>query len=206
MRYSFSAIIEAWLSGVLFLITTSLFFFRILGETNNLVNLLEVDSKWISLLTILFCSLAYTIGWAINHLAELIMDTLFQHPYRAKLEEKEKIPFFTVRSYVFQYGSDQILNDIKYDRQVIRIARANCFNFFLLSIVIGSFYWKDTIAHPVIYFCFAFCVLIFVLSFLQWRSRYKATYKKIFQAYHALPEDMKKKPNPAVNSNGKKKK
>ena len=188
MRYSISPIIEAWLSGVLFLITICLCLFRFLGEEFTPDSLFNIDEKWISIIVIIFCSVAYSIGWAVNHLAEQILDTLFQHPYRKKLEEEENKNFFTIRSYVFQYGSEQLLNDLKYDRQVIRIARSNCFNFFLMGIIIGTFYWVDTISRPAICFFFFFCMSVSILSFFQWKSRYKATYKKIFQAYSALPE------------------
>lgn len=193
MRYSISPIIEAWLSGILFLASVCLCIFRSFGDIITPQDFLCIDQQWISLVIIFLCTLAYSIGWAVNHIAEQLFDSLFQHPFRRRIEKQEKIEFFTAKSIVSQYGSDQILNEIKYDRQVIRIARANCFNFIIMGIVIGSFYWSDSIPRPFVYFFFFFCIAISIVSFFQWVSRYKATYKKIYQAYAALPDENKQK-------------
>ena len=196
MNYSINPIIETWLSGILFLISTCLFFFLLFGETCLFESILDVDSKWISLIVIISCSFSYSIGWAVNYLTELLLDTLFQHSFRNKLEVEEKVSFYTVRSYVFQYGSDQILNDLKYDRQIIRIARSNFFNFFLMGVIISFYLGKGSIPDKVIWFLLIFCIGVSFLSFFQWQKRYKATYKKFYQAYFALPlNNTQEKPN-----------
>lgn len=197
MQYSISPIIESWLSGILFLVTSLLCFFRIFWGTIPPESLFNIDSDWIPFIVFLFCSFAYAIGWAVNHLAEQILDNLFQHQYRKKLEEENNVSYIIVRSYVFQNCSDQYLNDIKYDRQRIRIARANCFNFFLMAVVIASYLWIEAIPYAAVLFLSIYSMAISVLSFFQWTSRYKATYKKFYQAYSALPEE-KRQNNPLV--------
>lgn len=186
MQYSFIAIIEAWLSGVLFLISTVLLLLRICWGTLDVNISWNVAKDFIPLITILLCSITYTIGWIVNHVAESLFDPLFQHRFRSELEEKNGISFFTVRAYVFQYGSEQTLNDIKYDRQVIRIARANCFNFLIMSMVIFSYCFIKQLCILLPLFFFLFTILASCGAFFQWKSRYQATYKKFYQIYSAL--------------------
>ena len=159
MQYSFIAIIEAWLSGVLFMITTALLLFRIYWGISDVKISWDIIINFSPIITILLCSLAYSIGWIVNHIAESIFDPLLQHRFRAELEKENKVNFFKVRAYVFQYGSDQTLNDIKYDRQVIRIARANCFNFFIMALVMLSYLVINQSSRIIPLFFFSFVSL-----------------------------------------------
>lgn len=188
MQWSFIAIIEVWLSGLLSLISISLIFIRILLSIPD--PRIEFSCGFIKemgpILTITFCSIAYTLGWIINHVAENIFDPLFQHKYRKKLGIQKGIDFFVVRANVFQYGSENTINDIKYDRQVIRISRANCLNFFILSIVVALYFNTDYLPLKLNIFIFLMCLMASSVSFWQWTCRYKSTYCKFYQAYNAL--------------------
>ena len=195
MQYSFIAIIEAWLSGVLFMITTALLLFRIYWGISDVKISWDIIINFSPIITILLCSLAYSIGWIVNHIAESIFDPLLQHRFRAELEKENKVNFFKVRAYVFQYGSDQTLNDIKYDRQVIRIARANCFNFFIMALVMLSYLVINQSSRIIPLFFFFFCFFASCGSFFQWKSRYEATYRKFYQVYFALSESLSHQSN-----------
>jgi len=186
MQYSFIAIIEAWLSGVLFIINMVLLLIRLNWNTSDINISWEIIKDFSPIITILLCSFAYTIGWIVNHVAESIFDPLLQHQFRAKLEQENGVNFFEVRAYVFQFGSDQTINDIKYDRQVIRISRANCFNFFIMSLILCSYFFIKQISLLLPFFFFSFCFLISCGAFFQWKSRYEATYRKFYQIYSAL--------------------
>lgn len=195
MQYSFIAIIEAWLSGVLFMITTALLLFRIYWGISDVKISWDIIINFSPIITILLCSLAYSIGWIVNHIAESIFDPLLQHRFRAELEKENKVNFFKVRAYVFQYGSDQTLNDIKYDRQVIRIARANCFNFFIMALVMLSYLVINQSSRIISLFFFFFCFFASCGAFFQWKSRYEATYRKFYQVYFALSESLSHQSN-----------
>ena len=195
MQYSFIAIIEAWLSGVLFMITTALLLFRIYWGISDVKISWDIIINFSPIITILLCSLAYSIGWIVNHIAESIFDPLLQHRFRAELEKENKVNFFKVRAYVFQYGSDQTLNDIKYDRQVIRIARANCFNFFIMALVMLSYLVINQSSRIIHLFFFFFCFFASCGAFFQWKSRYEATYRKFYQVYFALSESLSHQSN-----------
>jgi len=205
MKYSLNAIIEAWLSGILFLTTIILLFLRLFWGTLDTAIFLDVYEEWISFIVIILCTFAYAIGWAVNFLAEQLLDRIFQHPFRRKLEKEMNLCYMTVRANLFQYGSEQSMNDIKYDRQLIRIARSNSLNFFLMGIVIGSFYWIDDISHSFVFFFFFLCICISVVSFFQWISRFKATYRKFYQYYDELPSGQKHAKPIAVKAKQKKK-
>ncbi len=195
MQYSFIAIIEAWLSGVLFMITTALLLFRIYWGISDVKISWDIIINFSPIITILLCSLAYSIGWIVNHIAESIFDPLLQHRFRAELEKENKVNFFKVRAYVFQYGLDQTLNDIKYDRQVIRIARANCFNFFIMALVMLSYLVINQSSRIIPLFFFFFCFFASCGAFFQWKSRYEATYRKFYQVYFALSESLSDQSN-----------
>ena len=195
MQYSFIAIIEAWLSGVLFMITTALLLFRIYWGISDVKISWDIIINFSPIITILLCSLAYSIGWIVNHIAESIFDPLLQHRFRAELEKENKVNFFKVRAYVFQYGSDQTLNDIKYDRQVIRIARANCFNFFIMALVMLSYLVINQSSRIIPLFFVFFCFFASCGAFFQWKSRYEATYRKFYQVYFALSESLSHQSN-----------
>lgn len=193
MQYSFGAIIEVWLSGILFLTTTVLLLLRVSLGISDYDMPMDSIEKLIPIFTILLCSFAYSIGWIVNHIAESIFDPLLQHRFRSQLEAKYKISFFDIRAFVFQYASDHTLNDIKYDRQTIRIARANCFNFFIMSLVILSYVNVSCLPLILILLVLILCLLASCGAFFQWKCRYEATYKKFYQVYFVLYENITKK-------------
>ena len=193
MNLSFIAIVEVWLSGIIASIYLLLIAIRISLKVENFTNL-SINSLEIPLFAmLLFCSIAYALGTAVNHIAESIFDPIFQHRFRKKLEEREGVSFFKTRAYVFQHGSESTLNDIKNDRQTIKIARANCFNFFVLGVSVMLYLNTDIITVSLILTIFLFCLLISATSFIQWMSRYKATYEKIYQIHNVLKNKNEKK-------------
>lgn len=186
MQYSFIAVIEAWLSGVLFLINIMLFLFGADWYVYNYLIDQDLLKELIPFFAILFCSLAYSVGWIINYIAERIFDPFFQHKFREKLEKEKGISFYDVRAFVFQNGSDHALNDIKYDRQVIRIARSNCFNFFVMFIVLLPYIFTNKLPLGITLTFLLLSLFASCGAFFQWKYRYEVTYKKFYQAYSSI--------------------
>ncbi|GHV36510.1 hypothetical protein FACS18949_15990 [Clostridia bacterium] len=123
----------------------------------------------------------YNLGWVMHHIAEKILDPIFQTRYRRKLFE-DKI-FFEIRSFVFQFGSQSVMDDIKFDRHLLRISRSNVINFFALALIAVMYI---PISVNVFLLTSIIATIFCLVSFLQWKSRYQATFKKFSQMYDAI--------------------
>jgi hypothetical protein len=128
--------------------------------------------------------LIYNVGWVIHHIGELLFDPIFQTKYRRTLfDDKE---FYRVRTKIFQKGSDGTKDDIKFDRHILRISRSNILNFTALSIV-SLFYLNVNL--QVFLIVSVTSLLIALISFSQWHSRYQGTFKKFRDIYNSIIED-----------------
>lgn len=83
--------------------------------------------------------LIYNIGWVIHYIGEMLFDPLFQTKYRRKLFDDTE--FYKIRTKVFQEGSPGTMDDIKFDRHILRISRSNILNFTALAVV--SLFYLD---------------------------------------------------------------
>jgi len=125
--------------------------------------------------------LIYTIGWIINFSSETLLDPIFQTRHRKGVFNDED--FYRVRTIVFQYGSTSIINDINFDRHILKVTKNNVVNFFLFTLVCTSF-----INISVVFGVVGMIVGLFAsfLSFFHWKSRYTTVFLKIRDAYDAL--------------------
>jgi hypothetical protein len=190
-------IFEVWLSGFLALSWLSLLIIRIFYNFQqlNIVlkdTILELPSYSV-LLILIISAFSYALGWVINFIAESIFDNIFQNRYRHKRFSKLGYSFYEVRNVVYLNASNSVLDDLKYDRQLIRVSRANTFNFMMLSFAFVSFINLPLVQFkvPVI-----FALLFFILaiaSFFQWRFRYKSTFKKFINFFEEIKDSIIKK-------------
>lgn len=123
----------------------------------------------------------YNIGWVVHHLSEIILDGLFQTKYRRKLYKDEE--FYVIRAVVFQVGSQSTMDDIKFDRHILRISRSNVLNFVILTFVS---LWYIPIHKKFFITSTILCGVIALVSFFQWKNRYQSTYHKFQKIYNAI--------------------
>lgn len=140
---------------------------------------------FVPLLTVIYVGISYILGWVVHFASETLLDPLFQTRFRSKYFKEQSANFFNIRTEVIQKGSDNTFADIQFDRQLLRIARANVFNFALTSIML-IFYFDRSIVWPYL-FC-AFSLIICLLSFFQWRNRYHSTFKKFYDIYKVVKQ------------------
>lgn len=172
------AVAELWLA--LFLLALApqadLAAFRTLvSDTGELTALLFVP----------FVALTYALGWVVNFLAERLFKPFFQERYRDALFQEASVDYYTARATVLQRASEEVVADLQFDRHIFRIARAGALNFLLLAIalvpyIIAGRSWLSVLL--------ALFLGLSISSFLQWRSRYGHSYRKLLRAYNALKE------------------
>ncbi len=178
---------ETLVTGITATIWIVLLIIRIVFPQSDIPDVLNKLFNSLSTGNLLISSiLMYNIGWIIHHLSEIILDTIAQTKYRRTLYNDED--FYTIRSKVFQKGSTSVMDDIRFDRHVLRISRSNTLNFLMLSIILISYIpINSRVSIPVL-----IATIIFtIISWHQWVDRYKATYKKFMQLYAAIEEKNK---------------
>lgn len=187
MKMTGALVVEVLLAGAMSFVWILLLVVRIIEPTpEQIKESFQVISSASAIFFTLFAGISYVLGWAVSFLAESIMDPLFQSRYRDKYYSNLGLNFFDVRSRVFHNCPDHVIKDIEYDRQLIRIARSNSLNFTMISIVVFSFRPASVIAIKSIFTISAFSLVFAILSFFQWRFRYKSTFAKFFDLYRAL--------------------
>lgn len=186
-----SLVIEVLLAGSVASIWIILIFIGVLEPSQNAIdNLLASLSHVSSFFLLIYIGLAYVIGWGVSFLAEITLDPLFQNRYRDKYFGEQKISFFTVRSLVFQFGSNEVISDIQYDRSLLRIVRSNVFNFLILSITLITLLATKKYDARVLITTMTISLVFSVVSFFQWKFRYKATFKKFMNYYEVISKSI----------------
>jgi hypothetical protein len=115
--------------------------------------------------------------------SEQILEPLFQTRFKHKVFGDAKLRYGEVRATFYQKASEQVVEDLKFDRQIIRISRTSVLNFLILAIVM----FVHLRAYPTEAAYGIIISLLFVgLSFWQWKERYELSYKKMLDTYHVL--------------------
>ena len=176
--------LEVLVAGITAMVWIVLIIIRVLYPDNQIETELLAVINSISAGNLLITSiLIYNIGWVIHHIGERLFDPIFQTKYRRKMFEDEE--FYKIRTKIFQEGSSGTLDDIKFDRHILRISRSNILNFTVLAIV-SLFYLR---VNPQVFtIVFLGSLLVAFVSFLQWYSRYQGTFKKFRDIYNAITE------------------
>ena len=130
---------------------------------------------------LIFSVLIYNLGWIVHHLGEKLLEPLFQAKWRRKYFSDRE--FYKIRTHVFQKASDSTMEDIKFDRHVLRISRCNVFNFFVLAVV-SIFYLH--VNETMFVLTLIISIIIVIISFSQWRSRCEGTFKKFKDIYNSI--------------------
>jgi hypothetical protein len=137
------------------------------------------------LLVVPVMSLAYAIGWVVNFAAERLFKVLFEKRWRNSLFTNQE--YEVARILYLQRGSSELGREFVLDRHILRIARANVVNFFLVgasSIAYWNFLGPRATVGVIL-----LCILVSVASFEQWRLRYRSYYKRLGRAAKILASE-----------------
>jgi len=180
-------VVEVLLAGAMSFIWILLLVIRIIEPSAEQINAaFNVISTASAIFLTLFAGVSYVLGWAISYLAETIFDPIFQTRFRDKYFGDLGLTFYKVRSRVFHNSPNHVIKDIEYDRQLIRIARSNSLNFLLIAIITISFDFQCDVAIKLTRTISLLSFVFGVLSFFQWRYRYKSTFYKFMDLYNGL--------------------
>jgi len=175
------SIADIWLG--LFLLT----FFPI--DLANLSFVVNTLVKFSTFLAIPFLAITYILGGLILFVSEQILNPFFQTRFKHKFFSNAKLRYGDVRATFYQKASEQVIEDLKFDRQIIRISRTSVLNFLLLTIGLIPHLkvYPDVAMYGIIT-----SLLFMVFSFWQWKERYELSYKKMLDTYHVLREKNRK--------------
>lgn len=182
-----SVFIEILITGILALFLVVIIFYSALDlNTANLV-ISFLNSNFSGLNIIFILSFAYTLGVAINYFGNLFSRLLFDDSYKAgPLFDNDITNYEKVRAEVFQTGEKPIIEDLMYDRRVIRIARNCAILYFFISIFLVLLSRKlnnfnEIIISITIVFHYLSIVFIWYQDFRQFRyhKRIRFTYDAI---------------------------
>lgn len=156
-------------------------------DLDILTELMVQFKDYSGLLVFVYVGLTYVLGWIAHFLGESTLDLLFQSRFRDRLFAKKGIDFFLARTEIFQNGSSGTFADIQYDRQLLRIARTNLFNFLIISFIfiIYAIRYKSLFYLPLVVVSSG----IAFLCFIHWKLRYTATFKKMLDMYTLIKKD-----------------
>lgn len=177
--------LEVLVTGITAMVWIILIIVKVLFPDNQIEAELFSIIQSISVGNVLVVSiLIYNIGWIIHYIGEMLFDPIFQTKYRRKLFDDTE--FYKIRTKVFQEGSQGTMDDIKFDRHILRISRSNVLNFTALAVV-SLFYLSVNLQVFLILGIVSVCIAL--ISFFQWRSRYQGTFKKFRDIYNAIIEN-----------------
>jgi len=188
MNISMGIVVEILLGGIFSVFWMMLLFLKILGfSLDNLIKsiITIVNTSNLGYLLVILFAFAYVNGWVIHFICDVIFDTIFQKKIREKIFKSEE-NFYIARANVFLYGSEYIIKDIDFDRQLLRTSRQNAFNFLLIAVILLAYIYENK---SLILILSITSLLISILSFLQWRSKYISSYNKIYRAYKTLNKE-----------------
>jgi hypothetical protein len=123
------------------------------------------------------------IGWVINFVTERIFKRFFQTNLRDQFFKNATVNYYEIRGLFFQKASKDAIEDLRFDRHILRIARSSTINFLLIGLVLFFHIKKHT---NIIILLIIFSYLMAFLSFLQWRARYKSMYSKMLDTYNVI--------------------
>jgi len=161
---------EIWMTLLLMLFLNT-------SEINSIIGVLTTNNGMIALSATLFIAVTYNIGWVINFVAERLIKPYFQKSIRDEIFDGSSQSYSMAKYHILLNASQDLINEIVFDRHIIRIARANVLNFLLIAITVAFNFNKY--AKAVTVYIIIVSLVIAVLSFFQWKTRYRAHYEKI---------------------------
>ena len=179
-----SLFVEILVIGSIAEIWITLFFLSFVDINSALASpAVVLAEKFSTLLLFPLLALTYAIGWVINFLAERLFKPYFQTKFRDQVFKGAGVKYTEARSIVIQNASDEVINEMEFDRHILRIARGSVLNFVMIAIMLllrANGNTSLVIAGIVV------SLAIAIVSFFQWLTRYKHSYSRILDAYKAI--------------------
>lgn len=183
MSFTLSFVIEVLIGGCFCSIWISFVINKIAGGT--LVSLIDLATKVLNLGTAgLFLALisVYILGWISQFFCDIIFDNFFEKRIKNS-PFKQKKEFYDARGIVMQDGSKTIIDDIQMDRQLLRLSKQICLNFFMVFIFV-FLYVKESFLFSLI--LGALSLIVSIISFFQWKKRYVSVMYKFYNAHKSI--------------------
>ncbi|MBN2267205.1 MAG: hypothetical protein JW725_02585 [Candidatus Babeliaceae bacterium] len=166
-------IAEIWIA--LILLTT------VSPNATTVSSMVDSIDKLSTLLIIPFLALTYAVGWVVNFSAERLFKPIFQNRFRNRLFQSAGVDYYEARGLLFQKASEDVIEDLRFDRHILRISRSSVVNFTLIAITLAlHFHHFNTYLLVAGIIISAFVAII---SFFQWVTRYKSNYSKMLDTY-----------------------
>lgn len=146
-------------------------------------SVVTLAEKFSTLLLFPLLALTYAIGWVINFLAERLFKPYFQTKFRDQVFKGAGVKYTEARSIVVQNASEEVINEMEFDRHILRIARGSVLNFVMIAIVLLLRVDGNS---PLVIAGIGVSLAIAVVSFFQWLTRYRHSYSRILDAYSAI--------------------
>ena len=183
MSFTLSFVIEVLIGGCFCSIWVAFLINKIVGGT--LSSLIDLTTKFFNVGTAgLFIGLicVYILGWISQYFCDLIFDNFFEKRIK-KNPFNSKEAFHKARGVVMQGGSKTILDDIQMDRQLLRLSKQLCLNFFFV-LVFCFLYVNESLLFSLI--LGSVSLIISIISFLQWKKRYVSVMYKFMRAEKSI--------------------
>jgi hypothetical protein len=160
-----------------------------------------------------FLSLIYVLGIVTDYLVFNIYRKVFRRleDFFCRRYLGEDIDVEAVRTYVYTYAAENVINRFEYDRSRLRICRAWSVNFVCLAISTIIFLWTDlaqvdfNIKIKISIFSTIVCAFGVVATFYTWRNLSEGDYKRLKRTSTFLkvergekPDEIKLDNNPAA--------
>ncbi len=142
--------------------------------------IIDTANKLSVFLLIPFLGLTYVLGWIINFLSENTIEPLFQSRFKKKFFAAANVDYNKVRAVFYQKASESVVEDLRFDRQLLRISRTSTLNFLLIAISLLFFNTSATLVIAIISF------LIALVAFWLWTTQYKTSYSKMLNTYEVV--------------------
>lgn len=174
------ALAEAWLITLIFAIATD-------RQLDRVASTVIAAKELQPLLAIAVLALTYAIGWVLNFAAERLFRFFGQRKFRDQPFIVLQIPYENARAQVLQNASDAVIHELRMDRHIIRVARANVINFAGMAVAV--FFSANTIGASIVVVLIVITTSVSIASFFQWLTRYRAYYRFMASAYEAIVSD-----------------
>jgi hypothetical protein len=147
-----------------------------------------IAEKFSTLLLFPLLTLTYAVGWVVNFLTERLFKFPFQSRFRDRVFKNSGVMYSDARSIVVQNASQKVIDEMDFDRHILRVSRSSVFSFIMIAIALSRYLDRNSsfvVAGIVV------SLAISTLSFLQWFTRYKHSYVRILDAYKAINSKVK---------------
>lgn len=183
MSFTLSFVIEVLIGGCFCSIWVILLINKILGGSFEALIALFYNGLNMGAAALFLCLiLIYILGWVTQYFCDLIFDNFFEKKIKGS-PFKEKQDFYRARGLVMQDGSKTILDDIQMDRQLLRLSKQICLNFFFIFLVCFLYISESWIISII---ALVLSLIIIIVSFFQWKKRYISVMYKFHRAEQSI--------------------